>query len=374
MLCPLRAPRHAYVAPQLKQAKRIAWDYLQYYTDPIPGREYNQTELKVKLPHGGEIQLYGADNPDALRGGYLDGCVLDEYAQMPPSVWTQVIRPQLSDRLGFARFLGTPAGKNAFYDMWRYAQKTDGWYAAMFKASDTGIIPPEELAEAKRTMGPDEYEQEFECSFEAGIRGTYYSDLLASLEERGHIVPVPHEPAYPVDTWWDLGVADETAIWFSQWIHGARRFIDYYEQSGEGLDYYAQVLRDKRYRYHDHIAPHDIMVRELGSGKSRFEVAANYGIHFRVAPKWPVQDGINAVRLTLPNVYFDVDKCARGVEGLRQYRKEWDEKMQIFRARPRHDWTSHPADAFRTGCQAAEAKDEEDSRPAFAEANYNPLG
>jgi hypothetical protein len=222
------------------------------------------------------------------------------------------------------------------------------WYYRICKASETGIVKDEELKAAKASMTDEQYEQEFECSFTAAIIGAYYGKLLSDLDDAGKITRVPYDPAYPVHTAWDLGVNDSTAIWFAQIFRGgAVNVIDYYESSGVGLDHYAEVLRKKDYTYGDHLAPHDIEVRELGSGKSRWETAYSLGIKFRVIPKMKVADGINAARMMIPKCYFDRDNTAEGLECLRQYRQDWDEKRKTFRDTPRHDYTSHAADAFR---------------------------
>ena len=238
-------PRYAYIAPLYRQAKQVAWDYLKHYTAPIPDRAVNETELRVDLPNGARIQLYGADNPDSLRGIYLDGAVLDEYAQMSPHLWGEVIRPALADREGWAIFIGTPKGHNEFWRKYRAARADPDWYAALFPASETGILPGAELDAARRDMTEEEYEQEFECSFEAAIRGAYYGRAMAEAQRAGRIRAVPHDPSLPVDTAWDLGVGDPTAIWFVQLAGAEIHLLDYYEAAGEGLDHYARVLQAK---------------------------------------------------------------------------------------------------------------------------------
>ena len=210
----LQAPRHAYIAPLFRQAKQVAWDYLKFYTSALPQTKVNESELRVDLVNGARISLYGADNPDSLRGLYLDGVVLDEYAQMSPRVWSEVIRPTLTDREGWAVFIGTPRGHNQFYDLYQEAGQRIGWVRELFRASETGILPKEELEAARREMTPEEYDQEFECSWQAAIRGAYYGRLMAKAEAEGRITRVPHDPALQVETWWDLGVGDATAIWF----------------------------------------------------------------------------------------------------------------------------------------------------------------
>jgi phage terminase large subunit len=227
-------PRFAYLSPFLKQSKAVAWDYLRSALAPLRaiGASTHDTELRVDYPNGGQVRLYGADNPDALRGIYLDGIVLDEFADMDPRVWSEIIRPALADRQGWAVFIGTPKGRNAFFELWRRSQSEQDWFSLMLKASETGLIPESELALAKRDLSEDQYAQEFECSFEAAIVGSYYGKLMARAEQDRRIAPVPYDPAALVWTSWDLGIRDATAIWFAQVIGREIRIIDYYEASG----------------------------------------------------------------------------------------------------------------------------------------------
>jgi len=340
--------RVAYIAPYYRQAKAIAWDYLKEFTAPIPGIEVNASELRIDFPNGARIRLFGADNYDAMRGLYFDSVVLDEPADFPASAWPTVIRPALADRKGRATFIGTPKGKNDFWEIYNYAQSAPDWFCAMYKASETGILDADELAEAKRTMGEDRYEQEFECSFEAAIQGAYYAAEMKEAMDEGRICAVPYDKSLSVVTAWDLGIGDSTAIWFAQYAGREIRIIDYYENSGVGLDHYAKVLADKGYHYTRHVLPHDARVKELGSGKSRIETLANLGIKdVQIAPSLAVEDGIQAVRSMIGRTWFDAEKCERGIEALRQYRREFDDKLKTWRGRPLHDWTSHGADAMR---------------------------
>jgi hypothetical protein len=203
-------PRYAYLAPYYRQAKAATWDYLKAYTLPIPGTEKNEAELRVDLPNGARIQLFGADNYDALRGIYLDGVVLDEYAQMPSKAWSEVIRPALTDRQGWAVFIGTPKGRNAFYELYAEAKKNPDWYAALYRASETGVLPQSELEIAHQQMSPEEYEQEFECSFQAAILGSYYGTLMAQADAMGRVSRVPYEPRERVLTFTNLRVLAST--------------------------------------------------------------------------------------------------------------------------------------------------------------------
>lgn len=345
--CDKANPRFAYIAPQLNQAKDIAWSYLQEYTDCFgEGRQVNKSELWVELPNNGaRIRIYGADNPDRLRGIYLDGVVLDEFGDMDPTVWTQVVRPALSDRKGWAVFIGTPKGKNTFFKLWSDAD--EDWFTLRLRASETGLLDAKELRDAARMMSEDEYAQEYECSFEAAVRGAYYGKEIAAAEEAGRIGRVSHDPRLPVHTAWDLGMADSTVVWLIQTSGSEVRVIDVFKGEGVGLDWYARELQSRNYLWGNHYLPHDVEVRELGTGKSRKKVLEGLGIKVTVCPNIPVADGIQAVRMMLPLCWFDADKCKMGVDALRMYRRDYDEKRQEFRPTPYHDWTSHYADAFR---------------------------
>lgn len=348
--CKRKRPRAAYIAPLHKQAKDAAWDCLKHYGLMVPGAEARETELSVDLPNGGRVRLYGADNPDALRGIYLDEVVLDEYAQMREGLWSEVIRPALADRRGKATFIGTPMGRNAFAQLWERAKGDPAWFALMLKASESGLLPAEELAAARQDMSADQYAQEFECSFGAAVVGAYYAKVIDQAELEGRIGRVPWEPKLPVHTAWDLGIGDSTVIWFFQLARLEVRVIDFHENSGVGLSHYVGELlarKGKGWAFGEHILPHDAEVRELGTGKSRVEVLWEAGIHPRVLPAMPVDDGIQAVRALLPRCWFDGERCARGLDALRQYRRAYDDRLRSFRSRPLHDWTSHAADGFR---------------------------
>ena len=340
--------RVGYIAPFYSQAKAVVWDYAKRFTAVIPGIQINESELRIDFPNGARLRLFGADNYDAMRGLYFDAVVLDEPADFPANAWPTVIRPTLSDRKGKATFIGTPKGKSEFWDIYANAKDDPAWFCTMLKASQTGVLDDEELADARKTMGDARFEQEFECSFEAAIMGSYYGVQMRKAEDEGRVCDLRHEPGVQVVTAWDLGIGDSTAIWFAQFVGRERRIIDHYENSGVGLDHYAKVLQDRGYIYGTHILPHDVRVRELGSGKSRLEILNSLGIqNITIAPDVRLDDGIQATRLSLENTWFDAKKCARGIEALKQYRVDWDEKGKTWRGRPLHDWTSHSADAFR---------------------------
>ena len=348
-------PNHklAYIAPTYRQGKAIAWDYLKQYTKPLMyfGGDKNETELRIDLWNGSKIQIYGADNNDSLRGLGFHGVIMDEYAIMAPRTWTEIVRPAISDTLGWVIFIGTPMGHNQFWEVYDYALRGHkDWFGKLYRASETGVIPDDELKQAASIMTEEQYNQEFECSFTAAVSGSYYGKLMTKADNENRIGPVPVDSNVGVETWWDLGIGDSTAIWFAQRVGEEVHLIDYYENSGESLMHYADVLEDKGYAYSRHIAPHDIQARELGTGKSRLEVSQELGIMFEVAPRLEVDHGIESVRNALPYCWFDREKCKLGIDALRQYRKQWDEKNQVFKNKPLHDWCSHSADAFRYGC------------------------
>jgi phage terminase large subunit len=343
-------PRYSYVAPTYTQAKDIAWGYLKHYSAPIPGIKTSESELWVEYPNAARVRLYGADNYERLRGLYNDGVVIDEPAQMDPRAWPEVIRPTLSDYAGWASFIGTPAGRDWFYkiDKGEDGSELPDWYRLTIKASESGIVAHEELQSLKRGMSSEQYAQEFECSFDAAIVGAYYGKLMTQAEADKRITGVPYEPTASVWTAWDLGIRDATAIWWAQTVGKEIRIIDYYEASGADLAHYVDQLRSRKYSYAGHIVPHDAQAKELGTGKSRLEVLSSLGMNnITVAPMHRVEDGINAARVFIPKCWFDANKCARGIDALKLYRAEYDDKLQTLKPKPVHDWASHGADAFR---------------------------
>lgn len=351
-ICERENPRFGYLAPTYIQAKDIAWLYLKHYTAPILqlGGKVNESELSIVLPHNGAmIRLYGAENYDRLRGLYFDGIAVDEAQDITPVALTQVILPALADRNGWLDASGTPKGRaGLLYKLYKDAlDSPEDWFLQVLRASETGILDAEQLGMLKRTMPENEYQQEMECSFDAAITGAFYAAEIEKAERDGRITEVPYDPMLPVNTAWDLGIADSMAITFYQAARGGSiRVIDYYEASGYGLDHYADVLDKRKYKYGRHFGPHDLAVRELGTGKSRVEVARSLGLSFQVLPGLKVQDGINAARMALPKCWFDRKKTELLLEALRQYREKIDEKRNVSMG-PLHDWTSHGADSFR---------------------------
>ena len=341
-------PRAHYFAPFRNQAKSIAWQYLQLLTESIPGMKYNATELLCTFPGRGTIQLYGADRPDAFRGAYSDSCILDEVAQMPRRIWGEIIRPTLADRKGKAMFIGTPFGRhNLFHELFDKAQDLPNWYAKLWTAEETGIIDADELIQLKAEMSQSEYEQEMLCLWDAAVKGAYYGKQITDAEIDGRIRAVPWDAALPVTTAWDLGMNDATAIWFLQGVGSEIRAIDYQEYHYTGIPEIISELRKKPYNYQTHIAPHDIKVCELGTGVSRYETAMKLGLTFSVAKNIGLMDGIDATRSVIPRMWFDERNCQLGLDALRMYRTEYDDKKGIHSTKPLHDWSSNGADALR---------------------------
>ncbi len=339
--------RYVYVAPFLNQAKDTAWSYLKHFAAPLLLKPPNESELYVELrPFGARVRIYGADNADRLRGGYLDHVILDEYADMAPSIWPLIIRPMLADYKGGATFIGTPKGRNAFFDIYEKAANDPEWFRFFLPASRTGIISASELAAARRDMTPEEFEQEFECSFDAAIKGAYYGREIAEAEREGRIGVVPRAEGYPVHSAWDLGKGQNMPVWCFQIVGQEIRVIDFIEDYSATIERMSQTLTDRGYMGTDFV-PHDAKAPELSTGRTRVETLIRCGRNPKVVADHKVMDGINATRLTFPRMWFNLATTGPGIEAVRQYRADYDEKKKTFLDAPRHDWASHPADALR---------------------------
>ena len=365
----LRVRLYGHVLPLLSQAKLSSWDMLKYYASFVPGAKMNETELRVDFPcEEGQVRrvrLFGADNMDAMRGAALAGLSLDEFGQHPPAGFGEVLSKALADHLGYCVWAGTIKGKNQLYRTWEAAQGDPAWFTvwqdvdASLQGEDGATIETlrramvdDRALVARGVMTQEEYDQEWYLRTEAAIRGAIYHKELAQAREHKRITVVPHDPALTVDTTWDLGVADHTAIILTQSLRsGECRLVDYYEASGEGLAHYVNVLQrlanTRGYVYGQHWAPPDIQVRELGSGKSRLEIARSLGIAFKVVPDIGLEDGINALRLMFPRLWIDAAKCAPLIEALTHYRRKYNDRLQEFSPAPEHDWSSHGSDAAR---------------------------
>ena len=340
-----QAPRYAYIAPTYSQAKRVAWDYLTHFVRPLNATA-NIAELRVDFLDR-RIQLYGSDNPDSLRGQYFDGVVLDEIGDQNPKIWNEIIRPALADRKGWCLFIGTPKGNNHFKELFDRASKEPGWAALQFKVSETQIIDEQELLDARKEMGDDKYNQEFECSFNAAVEGSYYGKLINDLEEKGRLCEITRDDLCKTYCAWDLGIGDSTAIFVMQVAGQEFRVMDHVENHGQGLDWYVEWLKENNWHKAEQLLPHDVEVRELGTGKSRIEVLREAGLDCKVLPRLAVDDGIQAVRRLLPKCWFNMPRVKQGLDCLRNYRREYDEKRNVFYDKPLHDWASHSSDSFR---------------------------
>ena len=358
LTCPQSSAQGAYIAPTYGAAKRIAWVMLRDYAGVIPGVKFNEAELRCDLPDGKRIWLLGAENPDSLRGMRLDAAVLDEYADMNARLYPEIVRPALSDfGTGKCLWIGTPRGENQFKEIYDHAQLQieagkEDWYAMRFPASETGVLLDAELEEARATMDESQYLQEFEVSWAAAKIGSYFASQLDTIDLAGQIGTIPWEPQLPVYTAWDLGMSDSTFIWYFQILarENVVRVINCYESDGEGLHHYIKELKSQPYTYEKHYFPHDVMVRELGTGHSRYETLMGLGVRPTVVAKLSLQDGIEAIRATIPRCYFDRGNCSSGLKSLRHYHRQFNDRTNSWKDRPNHDWSSHSVDSFRYLC------------------------
>ena len=354
-----RVGNYFYMFPTYNQGKKILWNGIDrsgFKTlDHIPlsvRKRTDNSEMLIELVNGSTFQVIGTDNIDSVVGTNPVGCVFSEYPLQDPAAWGY-IRPILAENKGWAVFDYTPRGKmNHGYDLYQMAKKSPHWYTSLLTVDDIQHIDKETLAQEREEIiaqyGDDSlFLQEYYCSFEAAIQGAYYIQQFKKAEQEKRITTIPHEGSIKVDTWWDLGVGDATAIWFTQNVGQQIRVIDYYQATGEGLPHYAQVLQNRGYIYNTHNAPHDIQVRELGSGVSRLETARKLGINFQVVKNISIDDGINAVRLIFQKCWFDEVKCKQGLNALANYHKKYDEQRKEYSLKPDHDWSSHGSDAFR---------------------------
>ena len=483
-------PQYAYIGPTYRQAKRVAWQYFVDFLANVPNVKVNKTELTIyvyrpdricpktglKRPDVIKFMLIGADDPDDIRGIYLDGGVLDEFASMDPQTWSKVVRPALADRKKIALdyglrlepwaiFIGTPLGQNHFYrrykksleygkfaksymiennirnslvewaefetkygldaadlpdkemkrilsnvpsetvvdeyKRWRKFKVAVNWYTTILRASETGVLDQEELDEMREDLSEEEIEQELECNFSAAIKGSYYGYLINDATNDGRIGDIPFNPKYPVDTHWDIGIGDSTSIWFRQKINGFYNYINYIEVSGKGIPYLAQYIQalgngkgvrttmedgevvvGLGYVFGRHVWPHDGGTRDFSTGVTRQETARTLGLIIEVQAKQKIEDRIQATRTRLKISRFDETLCERGISCLYNYMKEWDDKLQIFKNKPKHDWSSHGSDSF--GYSALDDRDSgfrnkygglgEAGKQEFAANDYDEFG
>lgn len=349
-----------HMLPEAEQARKAVWDGIdregRRIIDQVFPKELRASTdkqlMRIELKAGSIWQVVGSDNYNSLVGTNPVGVVYSEYSIADPAA-RDFLRPILRENGGWEIYVFTPRGKNHGYDLYQMAKRNPKWHAELLTVEDTGVLTPEDIEEERRSgMDEDMIRQEYYCSFDAAMRGAYYGDLFEAAEKEGRLTAVRYDPAVPVETWWDLGISDSTAIWFVQRVGREWRFIDYHEADGQGLDYYARLIFNKPYVYSRHVGPHDLMARELGTGKTRLEMLAALGLRMDVAPKLPINDGIMATRQILPLAWFDTEHCADGVKAMSQYRRQYNDKTKMYLDHPLHDWTSHAADAVRTGVTA----------------------
>jgi phage terminase large subunit len=363
----LRRRMYGHVMPSRIQAKTVAWEMLKYYARAIPGSKPNESELYIKYPNGSRFYLFGADDPDQFRGTAFSGLSFDEYSQMPSNVFGEVLSKSLADHLGYAIFSGTIKGHDQLYKMHQSAVTSGQWFSLWqdidASLATEGGVTTKMLRRAMQDdrdlvlqgqMTQEDFDQEWYLSPEAAIKGAIYGAELARARKEGRITRVPYEPMLPVDTWWDLGMDDAMAIWFTQSLKtGEIRQIRYLEHRGEGIPYYVRMLRDLPYVYGKHHAPFDIEVRELGTGRSRKETAAKLGLKFTTVNRIgadeqsELEEGIHATRMLFSRLWFDSQNCQAGIDALGHYRRPWNQRLNQFMPGHVHDWSSHAADALR---------------------------
>lgn len=354
-------PVYAYCSPTYAMSKKIAWLYLKDFTRDIPGAIPNEADLKITIDRPDRrdkitLILLGADNPDSLRGMYFDMWIGDEFGLFDPDLYGSIVRPALADRLGTAVFAGTPAGRNQFKTVYDRSMEADAhdWFSCIMRASETGIISQTELDEARKSMTEEQYEQEFECDWGGNLNSAYFGKEMKLARKSGRIRSVPYDKSAITHTYFDLGIADSTAIWFMQEVGSEFHFIDYHEDSGPNLMDYVKVLKEKEYMYGTHYLPHDAGARELGSGKTKEEIFRQAikdlgwkGQRVEVLPRYGFDDTINATKMSLNRCYFDEILCKRGIDCLENYSRKWDSKNLIWSSGELHNWASHGASAFR---------------------------
>lgn len=375
-----RVGAYWHMLPQHNQARKAIWDAVNPKTgrrridDAFPPEiraTTREQDMFIRLKNGATWQVVGSDTYNALVGSPPVGVVFSEYALADPSAWA-FLRPILAENNGWALFISTPRGRNHFARMIEYAKSDADWFGQVLTVDDTQAIAQDIIERERRELTAERghveaeaiIQQEYYCSFEAAIPGAYYGYLMTEAERKGRIsTDIRWDKDRPVMTAWDLGIGDSTAIWFFQQSGDSVRVIDYLEGSGVGLQWYADQLRARPYKYAYTAAllPHDAGVSELGTGKRRVDVLAEMGVRGRILPRTSLDDGIQAVRSLLPRCYFSAQpipvngeseadakqRMDRGLDALRQYQREWSDSLMTFRDKPLHDWTSHPADAFR---------------------------
>lgn len=347
-----------YIFPTYSQARKALWDAIsiegERILDFIPNEiiaSKNSSEMKITFINNSVIQFVGSDNFNRLVGTNPYGCIFSEYALQDPRAY-QFIRPILAANDGWALFVSTPRGKNHMWDIYQIAQNSKEWFCYKLTLDDTLHIPYKEIEQERSEglMSEDLIQQEYYTSFTAGVEGAYYAKYLDKMRINNQITHVPWESSFPVHTAWDIGVRDSTSIIFFQTIGQSVRIIDFYENSKEGLEHYIKILQQKEYSYGKHIGPHDIAVKEFGSGMTRVEKARRLGIKFTIASRLSIEDGIEAVRSSFSKIWIDETNCKQLIKSLENYRQEYDAKKKVYKPIPLRSWASHASDSFRYLC------------------------
>lgn len=376
-----RVGAYFYILPYYKQARKVIWEGMDKtgfkMLDHIPPQfveNKNNQDMILKLKNGSIVTFLGSDNIDSIVGTNPVGVFFSEYSLHKENAWNY-LRPILLENGGFALFNGTPRGRNHMWKMLQAAKNDEKWYSEILTIEDTNVVTPEEVEyEIEQGMPRAIAKQEFYCSFDAALTGAYYDEAMSRMQLENRIMNVPWEPSKLVNVAWDLGMEDMMVLILFQRVNKEIRIIDMYQNNNQGLEHYVKWLNERPYTYGYDLLPHDIKVRELGNGQSRYQTLLDLGRkHLITVPKYSVEDGINATRTLLNQVYIDKVKCDDLVEALRAYRAKWDEDNRVYGA-PVHDWASHPADAMRMlACGLREDINENDL-PAQAEGiNYNPI-
>ena len=339
------APRYAYVGPSFAQAKDLVWGYFKHYLHGIDGVNFSESELTVTLPNGAKISLYGGSAAyERMRGLYMDGVVMDEYAMLDPKAWSTVIRPTLSDYRGWAIVSGTADGDDHFHELVKKAKIDDDWELHIIPVTDTDALHPDEVEEMRKDMSPEEFQREMLCSFDAPVEGAYYASLMNDAEMEGRITNVPYQKTFRTVAIWDLGISDYMSITIVQKAGREWHIVGYIQDHGKNLAHYVNLIGEMGYRNVAHLMPHDVRARELATGKTRYEVMIEMGCDVYIVPNHSVEDRIDATRNIIPLCWFDRDKAFELIRALKAYRSAKSDKLGF--TKPLHNWASHGADSF----------------------------
>ena len=352
-----------YIFPTYSQARKVIFDSItsegKRFSDFIPPEllsSINSSQLKYTLINGSIMQLIGSDNIDAIVGTNPRGCVFSEYALQDPRAY-QFIRPALTYNDGWALFISTPRGHNAFYELYQIAlNNKNDFYVDKLTTHDTQHISRREIERevSSGELSPDQAAQEYDTSFDCGIQGSYYAKYIDKMRLNSQIGIVPYETGFKVHTAWDIGNDATSIIFFQTCGQSLVRIIDCYENHNVGLEHYVKVINQKPWAgmYGKHFGPHDLRVKEWANsmGQTRVEKARNLGVNFTIVPNLSIEDGIECVRSCLSKIWINEQNAKPLLRSLENYRKEYDEKRKIYKDNPLHDQFSHYADAMRYLC------------------------